>query len=109
MGAISFYTGTNASGNLVETIEDTSGQSFRPVNNDGINSAKLYTVSAGCTIQLYNSPDGNTNEDFCIINVKRVAPEYVVNNFTRSYEDEYVRVTVIRNSGTGKIARIKIE
>lgn len=109
MGIIAFYAGTDGTGKLIETVEDTPGQSFRPVSNDGIHSAKLYSVRPGCAIQLYHSPDGNTNQDFCIVNVKRVAPEYIVNSFTRSYEDEYVRVTSIRNTGTGKISRIKIE
>lgn len=109
MGIIAFYDGNNGSGNLVQTIEDTPGQNFRPVHNDVIRSAKLYGVRPGCQVSLFDSPDGSTSDDFCIVNVKRVSPEYVVNTFERSYEDEYVIVSFIRENGLdGTISRIKV-
>ena len=109
MGIIVFYEGNNGTQNIVQTVEDTPGQNFRPVKNDEIRSAKIYGVRQGCEIGVYDSPDGATNDDFCIINVKRETPEYTINTFERSYEDEYVVVTFIRNNGLdGKISRIKI-
>jgi hypothetical protein len=50
-----------------------------------------------------------TQSDFCIVNVKRPTPEYIVDTFERTYEDEYVRVTFIRNDGLdGQVSRIKV-
>ncbi|NSL87675.1 hypothetical protein [Chitinophaga solisilvae] len=109
MGIIVFYEGNNGTQNIVQTVEDTPGQNFRPVKNDEIRSMKLYGVRAGCVITVYDSPDGSTSDDFSIINVKRISPEYTVATFERSYEDEYVVVSFIRNNGLdGKISRIKI-
>lgn len=109
MGIIVFYEGNNGTQNIVQSIEDTPGQNFRPVNNDMIRSAKLYGVRAGCELTVFDSPDGGMNEDFCIVNVKRNSPEYTIDTFERSYEDEYVVVSFIRNGGLdGKISRIRV-
>ena len=109
MGIIAFYEGNNATQNIVQTIEDNPGQDFRPIQNDTIRSARIYDVRPGCEIRVYDSEDGNTNDDFCIVNVKRNAPEYVISTFERSYEDEYVRVTFIRNNGLdGRVSRIRV-
>lgn len=109
MGIIVFYEGNNGSQNIVQTVEDTPGQNFRPVKNDEIRSMKLYGVRAGCEITVYDSPDGAMNDDFTIVNVKKISPEYTVNTFERSYEDDTVIVSFIRNNGLdGKISRIKI-
>ena len=110
MGIIAFYQGLDGSGKIIQTIEDSRGQNFRPGSNGEISSAKLYSVMADFMIIVYASPEGSENEDFCIVNVKRVAPEYIVRSFERSYEDEYVVVTYVRKNGlNGKIQRIKIE
>lgn len=110
MGIIVFYEGNNGTQNIVQTVEDTPGQNFRPVKNDEIRSMKLYGVRQGCQITVYDSPDGATNDDFSIVNVKRISPEYTVDTFERSYEDETVVVSFIRNNGLdGKISRIKID
>jgi hypothetical protein len=109
MGLIVFYEGNNGTENIVQSVEDTPGQNFHPINNDVIRSCKLYDVRPGCEFTLYDSPDGSMSDDFTIVNVKRVSPEYTVNTFERSYEDEYVVVSYIRNNGLdGKISRIKI-
>lgn len=109
MGIIVFYEGNNGSQNIVQTVEDTPGQDFRPVKNDEIRSLKLYGVRAGCSITVFDSPDASMSDDFCIINVKRISPEYTVNSFERSYEDDTVVVSYIRNNGLdGKVSRIKI-
>lgn len=109
MGIIVFYEGNNGTQNIVQTVEDTPGQNFKPVKNDEIRSMKLYGVRQGCEITVYDSPDGSTSDDFTIVNVKRVSPEYTVDTFERSYEDEYVVVSFIRNNGLdGKISRIKV-
>lgn len=109
MGIVVFYEGNNASENIVQTVEDQPGQDFKPIRNDAIRSLKMYGVRPGAEIRLFDSPDGAMNDDFCIIMVKRIAPEYVVPTFEKSYEDESVQVTFIRNNGLdGQISRIRI-
>lgn len=111
MGIIAFYEGNNGTQNLVQTVEDTPGQSFRPVRND-IRSAKLYNTRPGSVIHIFESPNGSPDKNFCIVDVKRMSPEYIVDRFNRSYEDEYVRVTYMRTGGAeldGNVARIKID
>lgn len=109
MGVICFYEGNNATRELAQSVEDSPGQNFRPVRNDEIRSAKLLDVRPGCEIRVFDSPDGATNDDYSIINVKRSNPEYVVPTFERSYEDEYVRVSFIRVNGLdGKVSRIQV-
>jgi hypothetical protein len=108
-GIIAFYEGNNATQNMVQAVEDVPGQDFRPIQNDAIRSVKFYNVRPGAEIRLFDDPSGSTSDDFCIVNVKRPAPEYIVPTFERSYEDEYVRVTFIRNNGLdGQISRIRI-
>ena len=108
-GIIAFYEGNNATQNILQTVEDAPGQDFKPAQDDAIRSLKLFNVRPGAEIRLYDSPDGATNDDFCIINVKRPSPEYIVATFERTFEDEYVRVTFIRNNGLdGKVSRIRI-
>ncbi|NML40028.1 hypothetical protein HHL17_22695 [Chitinophaga sp. G-6-1-13] len=110
MGIIVFYEGNNGTQNIVQTVEDTAGQNFRPVKNDEIRSMKLYGVRRDCQITVFDSPDGAMNDDFAIVNVKKISPEYTVNTFERSYEDDTVVVSFIRNNGLdGKISRIKID
>jgi hypothetical protein len=109
MGLIVFFEGNGGSQNLVQAIEDTPGQNFRPVQNDTIRSLKMYNVRPGAEIRIYDSPDASMDDDFCIINNKRPHPEYVIDSFERSYEDEYVRVSFIRNNGLdGQVSRIRV-
>jgi hypothetical protein len=108
-GLIAFFEENNATGALVQAVEDAPGQDFKPAKDNAIRSLKLFNVRPGAQIRLYDSPDGSTSDDFCIINVKRNSPEYIVASFERSFEDEYVIVTFIRNNGLdGQISRIRM-
>jgi hypothetical protein len=109
MGVISFYDGDNGSRNLIQEVEDMPGQNFRPRNDETFRSCILYSVRPGCAIALYHSPDGDKNDDYCIVNVKKSSPEYTVNSFERNYEDDYVVVSYSKIAGVyGQISRIKI-
>ena len=108
-GIIAFYEGNGASQNVIQAVEDYPGQDFRPIADNAIRSLKLYNVRSGAEIRVYDSAAGATDDDFCVIRVKRVAPEYVLQSFERTFEDEYVMVTFIRNNGLdGQISRILI-
>jgi hypothetical protein len=109
MGIIAFYNGNSASQDVIQAVEDYPGQDFRPREDDAIKSAKLYNVRPGCEIRVFDSGTGNMTDDFCVINVKRAAPEYTLHSFEKSYEDEYVRVTYIPNDGLdGKVSRVRV-
>ncbi len=109
MGQIVLYEGNGGSQNIVQSFNDTPGQSSRVTPNDEARSLKLLDVRVGAVIAVYDSPDGSTNDDYCIIRVKRSTPEYTVPTFERSYDDEYVSVSFARNNGLdGKVSRIRI-
>jgi hypothetical protein len=111
MGNIAFYEGNNATQNLIQAVDDSPGQDFRPTKNDEIRSLKLSGVRAGAQITVFDDPSGKMSDDFCTITVKKeISPDYVVGTFERSYEDEYVAVSFIRNNGLdGKVSRIRID
>ena len=109
MGQIVFYEGNGGSQDIVQTVDDSAGQDFRPRVNDEARSVKLLDVRAGCVISVFDSPGGQTNDDFCVIQVKRRSPEYTVATFQRSYEDDDVLVSYARrNCLDGKVSRIRV-
>lgn len=109
MGQIVFYEGNGGSQDICQTIDDGAGQDLRAEPNDEARSVKLLNVRQGCILSVFDHPGGNTNDDFCVITVKRSSPEYTVGTFERSYEDEYVHVSYARKNGLdGKVSRIRV-
>jgi hypothetical protein len=109
MGQVVFYEGNGGSQDIVHSTTDAAGQNFRPNQNDEARSVKLLDVRPGCTITVFDSPDADRTDDFCVVQVKRSNPEYIVATFERSYEDEYVLVSYARKNGLdGKVSRIFI-
>jgi hypothetical protein len=109
MGQIVFYEGNGGSQDIVHSTDDAPGQDFRPRQNDEARSVKLLNVRTRSVISVFDSPSGSTTDDFCVIQVKRSAPEYTVGTFERSYEDEYVLVSYAHKNGLDdKVSRIRI-
>jgi hypothetical protein len=109
MGQIVFYEGNGGSQDIVHGTDDTAGQDFRPRQNDEARSVKLLNVRVGCVISVFDHPRGELTDDFSIIQVKRSAPEYTVETFEGSYEDDHVLVSYARRNGLdGKVSRIRI-
>jgi hypothetical protein len=109
MGQIVFYEGNGGSQDIVHATDDAPGQDFRPRQNDEARSVKLLNARTGCIVSVFDSPGGSTTDDFCVIQVKRSSPEYSVDTFERSYEDDYVLVSYARKNGLdGKVSRIRI-
>jgi hypothetical protein len=109
MGVISFYEGPDCTESLVWSLADEVGQDIRPNRFAPIRSLKLRNVRAGADIRLYDAPREAPNDYACIIKVKQSASEYTVAGFARTYADEFVSVSVVRNnSSKGKVARIRI-
>ena len=109
MGMIAFYEGNNGTESLVQSVDDNPGQDFQPVKAE-IRSLRLFNVRGRCRIRIFDAADGALSNEFCIVDVKNPMPEYTVNIFVPSYEDDYVVVTFIPVKGlVGKVLRIKID
>ncbi|MBF2047940.1 hypothetical protein HJG54_06570 [Leptolyngbya sp. NK1-12] len=109
MGQIVFYEGNGGSQNIVHTIDDSPGQDFHLRQNDEARSVKLLNVRQGCFIEVFDHPEGQRSDDFCVIEVRRSSSEYTVNTFERSYDDEYVIVSYANNNGLdGKVSRVRV-
>lgn len=109
MGKLVFYEGNGGSQEIKQVLSDAPGQDLRASPNDEHRSVKLLNVREGCIISVFDRPDGGTSDDFCIIEVKRSSPEYIVATFERSYEDDDVLVSYARHNGLdGKVSRIRV-
>jgi hypothetical protein len=109
MGTITLYEGNNATQNIVKSYSDSSFAG-KVSPNDEARSVKLNDVRVGCKITVYDSGSASTNDDYCIIEVKKQVHEYIVGTFERSIDDDTVRVTFIRNNGLdGKVSYIRIQ
>jgi hypothetical protein len=109
MGKIVLYEGNGGSQDIVRTYSDTAGQNKKVIPNDEARSMVLHGVRKGAIITVYDNPDGRRNDDFCVVRVKKRSVEYTIRTFERSYDDEYVSVSYIRDNGLdGKVSRIRI-
>lgn len=111
-GSIVFYEGNGGSQDIVQTINDSPGQNFRPDKNDEARSVVLHNVREGAVIRVFDHPESSTKKPHAVIEVKKSSPESVVRTFERTYEDENVRVTFTPSGGDeldGKVSRIRVE
>ena len=66
-------------------------------------------MPAGRVLRLFDSPDGNREDDWTEIVVKRNASEIRIASFERSFENDDVQVIYHRNNGLdGKVSRLVI-
>ncbi|MBB6107734.1 hypothetical protein SAMN05421821_101350 [Mucilaginibacter lappiensis] len=95
MGQIIFYSGTNETGDIMQTIDDSAGQHLRPMKSGDIRSLKLLNqVRRGCLIRLYASPDEDALKGRGTIEIKRASYlDYAVHTFDHLIEDEYIRMS----------------
>jgi hypothetical protein len=108
MGIITLYEGNGATQDIVGAYPDHPYEG-QVSPNDKARSLKLNDVRSGCRIIVLDSPNASRDDDFCIIDVKILVPEYIVETFERSFEDAIVRVMYIRNNGLdGRVSYIRI-
>jgi hypothetical protein len=109
MGTITLYEGNNATQNIVSSYQDNAHEG-KVSPNDEARSVKLNNVRSGCRITVYDSKSPSTNDDYCVIDVKKDVHEYIVGTFEQSIDNDTVRVTFHRNNGLdGKVSYIKIQ
>lgn len=109
MGNIILYEGNNASQNILTSYND-GDYSGQVIPNDEARSMRLINVKAGTKITVYDSKNGDTNDDYCIIRVKNQVSEIIINTFEQSKDNENVKVEFHGNNGLdGKVSYIRIE
>lgn len=109
MGEIILYEGNNATQNIVATYNDVDGYDGKVKPNDEARSLKLSNVKVGCEIKVYDNGNGSTNDDYCIIHVKKKVQEKIIGTFEQSFEDDVVQVNFHKNNGLdGKVSYIRI-
>jgi chitodextrinase len=81
--------------------------------NDEARSLVLRGIASGSRLTVYDSPEGNRQDDYSIIDVKRdigLNERIVVNSFERTQNTDDYSVRHFNNNGLdGKISRIHIE
>ncbi len=80
------------------------------IPNDEARSCTLKDVPAGTVITLYDSPDGDKDDDWTQITVnQRTTNDVCVPSFEDDFSDEWYTQNYHKNNGLqGKVSRIKV-
>jgi hypothetical protein len=111
---VDLYEGNNASQNMVCSLPVGQTQVYRfpdhaECDNDEARSLVLHNVSAGTVVILYDSSDGNLDDDWLAIRVKQDILTTSINTFQRSYSDANVDVIYAGdNDLDGKVSRLEV-
>lgn len=118
-GGYYFYEQNNANREGDSTCVLPAGQDYNiglashGCENDEARSLELRGIGKGTRITLYDSPSGNKEDDFAIIDVKRdigINENVVVGSFQVTQQTSDYAIRYFRNNGAdGKISRIQIE
>lgn len=115
-GGIYFYEDTHANKaqDAVCVIPTTRGVVNLKANgceNDEAKSLTLSGVTKGTRIKLFDSPDGNTQDDHLIIDIKRdvgINERVLLSDFQNDHNNSNYQVVYNRNNGlNGKLSRIE--
>lgn len=110
---VDLYEGNDGSQNLVCSLSATTLRTLTlpsaGCDNDEARSMVLRDLPAGRVIRVFDSPEGNRDDDWTEIVVKTAAAAYTIPTFERSYEDGTVRVHYRRQNGLdGKVSRLEL-
>ena len=119
-GAFYFYEGPDADPDrdivcvLPVGVDYEEKLASRGCENDEIQSMALRGIPKGARLTLYDDPDGNRQDDYSVINVKRdigMNEKVVIGGFeeTTDANADYSIYHLHNNGLNGKISRIKIE
>lgn len=116
-GFITLYEGNDGSQNIVCTIDFDESKTINfqsdslGCDNDEARSAILSLLPAGAVFVVYDSPNGNREDDFTIVRIKQNLPlSYTINSFEGNVNDNYIEMQFFRNNGLdGKISSISID
>lgn len=121
-GGIIFYEGNNATKDIVCGLSvgrnRTIKRGDKGCSNDDARSAKLVNVPAGTKFRVYDSPDGDYDDDWAEVEVlKDIGKQgYVLKHFQQGYTDSKIRISYYgddigepnSNKLNGKISRWEI-
>jgi hypothetical protein len=117
-GAIYFYEATNADKKqdavcVVPTGHGNVNLKANGCENDEAKSLTLSGVKKGTRITLFDNKDGNRNDDYMTVDVKRdigMGERVLVPNFEFDSDNQNYRSVFVRNNGlNGKLSRITID
>lgn len=115
---IDLYEGLNARGKLVcsVVINRQGNVDFTRNNdcsNDDASSARLFDVSAGKTLELFDSSSGNRNDDWLRIDVKndiRSVTGVAINSLERSASTAFLDLLYVAQDNLNeRVSRIQID
>ena len=118
-GGIIAYEGNNATQDVVcafstalrRNINMKGSDSERHgCENDEMRSIVLDRIKAGQRITFFDSPDGDENDDYAVLDILKDTRSAVIPTFEKSVLNENYRLTFHKKNGLdGKISYIKIE
>jgi hypothetical protein len=75
--------------------------------NDEARSLVIQWLPRDAIIEVYDDPNGKTNDDWTSIKIKKAVPEYCIGSFENSYEDDIVIVEHHHKNGlNGKVSHL---
>ncbi len=111
---IDLYEGNSGTQDIVCSILVGQPQTYRfpshsECDNDEASSLVLHNVPAGTVLILYDSANGNLDDDWLAIRVKRDLRRLPINSFERSFTNSQVDIVYARNNGLdGKVSRLVV-
>jgi len=110
---VDFYEGNNATQDLICGINASVNQSLHlpagSCSNDEARSLVLFDLPAGRAVRLFDSPSGQTEDDWVEIEALQTVSQRTLSTFESSFNDGQLRVSFFRNNGLdGKVSRIEI-
>lgn len=109
---VSFFSGNDCTGKFLGSF-DTQGRTIIPrgtIQNDEARSMKIFGARSGVEIEIFDSPEGKTNDDWTHIYIKRGLTDFCVASFEHpSFNWPEMRYDYHRDNGLdGKVSRIHI-
>ena len=118
-GTIELYENNETTGDYVGSVDDTKDREInfkgnrrieRRFVNDEAKSLVLRHPRVGTVIRLFDSPDGDRDDDYVVIYVRETAAEIRVNTFEEAIPSGKIRVVYHRkNDLDGKVSRLEVD
>ncbi|BDU18823.1 hypothetical protein [Dyella sp. GSA-30] len=116
-GGVIFYRDNAAGGDIVCGVPgrvhidaNIKNGDFTGCENDEARSARIANLPAGTRISVYDSPDGNTSDDYTTIVLRKDVTNLIVPSFETTGTNADWEITYRRKNGLdGKISRIVID
>lgn len=111
---ILLFEGNSCTQDVVGRTDDSipqiiNFQSTADFKNDETRSLLLVNIAPGIVIRLFDNPDGEQEDDWVQIVMKKQTPDYCLASYEQSFEDDYVEVRYFEHNGLdGKVSRLEV-